>query len=52
MLWLSCEGQTDVWDLFSDTSSLSAILDPQELLVAAPADLRTKKTEKLSQQLV
>ena len=27
VLWLSCEGQIDVWELFSDISHLSAILD-------------------------
>ena len=50
MLWLSCEGQPDVWELFSDTSYLSAILDRQELMVAAPVDLRTKRAEGLSPQ--
>ena len=50
VLWLSCEGQTDVWELFSDNSYLSAILDRQGLLVAAPVDLRTKKTESFSLQ--
>ena len=35
MLWLSCEGQIDVWELFSDNSHLSA----------APVDLRTKKAD-------
>ena len=45
VLWLSCEGQKDVWELFCDNSFLSAILDRQRLLVAAPVDLRTKKTE-------
>ena len=42
VLWLSCEGQIDVWELFSDNSYLSAILDRQGLQVAAPIDLRTK----------
>ena len=28
VLWLPCEGQTDVWELFSDNAYLSAILDP------------------------
>ena len=42
-LSLSCEGQTDVWELFSENSHLSAILDRQGLQVAAPVDLRTKK---------
>ena len=37
VLWLSCEGQIDVWELFSDNSYLSAILDRQGLLVAAPS---------------
>ena len=27
LLWRSCEGRTDVWELFSDNSYLSAILD-------------------------
>ena len=44
---LSCDGQLDVWELFSDTSYLSAILDRQGLMVAAPVDLRTKKAGKL-----
>ena len=48
VLWLFCEGQKDVWDLFSDNSYLSAILDRKELMVAAPADLRTKKAEVFS----
>ena len=52
MLWLSCEGQMDVWEMFSDTSYLSAILDRQGLQVAAPIDLRTKKAESFSPQLV
>ena len=34
----SCEGQIDVWELFSDNSYLSANLDRQGLLVAAPID--------------
>ena len=45
VLWLSCEGQINVWELFPDKSSLSAIIDQQGLLVAAPIDLRTKKAE-------
>ena len=48
MLWLSCEGQIDVWELCSDNSYLSAILDRQGLLVAATVDIRTKKTENFS----
>ena len=28
VLWLPCEGRTDVWELFSDSTYLSAILDP------------------------
>ena len=36
VLWLSCEGQIDVFELFSDNSYLSAILDRKGLLVAAP----------------
>ena len=38
----SCEGQIDVWEVFSDNSYLSAILDRQGLQVAAPVDVRTK----------
>ena len=45
MLWLSCGGQIDVWELFSDNSYLSAIVDRQGLMVAAPVDIRTKKAE-------
>ena len=52
MLWLSSEGQIDVWELFSDNSYLSAILDRQGLLVAAPVDLRTKKADSFSPQLL
>ena len=40
---LSCEDQIHVWELFSDNSYLRAILDRQELIDAAPVDLRTKK---------
>ena len=50
VLWLSCEGQTDVLELFSDNSYQSAILGRQGLLVAAPVDLRIKKTESFSPQ--
>ena len=50
VLWLSCEGQTDVWELISDISILSAIDDRQGLRVAAPVDLRTKKAEGFSPQ--
>ena len=35
VLWLSCEGQADVWDMFSDNSYLSAIRDRQGLLVGS-----------------
>ena len=52
VLWLSFEGQKDVWELFSDNSLLSAILDRQGLPVAVPVDLRTKKTESFSPQLL
>ena len=52
VLWLSCEGQTDVWEMSLDNSYLSAILDRQELQVAAPVDLRTKKAESFSPQLL
>ena len=50
MSWLSCEGQIDVWELFSDSSYLSAILNRQGLMVAVPVDLRTKKAEGFSPQ--
>ena len=48
--WLSCECQIDVWELFSDNSYLSAKLGRQGLMVAAPADQRTKKAEGFSPQ--
>ena len=48
VLWLSCEGQIDVRELFSDNSCLSAILDRQGLMVAVPVDLRTEKAESVS----
>ena len=51
-LWLSCEGQIDVRELFSDNSNLSAILDRQRRQVAASIDLRTKKAESFSPQLI
>ena len=51
-LWLSTKGQTDAWELFCDKSFLSAILDRQRLSVAAPVDLRTKKAESFSPQLL
>ena len=41
-----------VWRMFSDNSYLSAILDRQGLLVAAPVDLRTKKAENFTSQLL
>ena len=36
VLWLSCEGQIDVWEMFSDNSYLTVIVDRQGLQVAAP----------------
>ena len=51
VLWLSCEGQANVWEMFSDNSYLSAFLDRQRLLVAAPVDLRKKKAENFTPQL-
>ena len=48
MLWLSSEGQVDVWEMFSDNSHLSAILDRQGLQVAALIDLRTNKAAHFS----
>ena len=50
--WLSCEGSINICELFSDNSYLSAILDRQGLLVAAPTDLGTKKAESFSPQLL
>ena len=52
VLWLSCEGQIDVWVLFSHNSYLSAILDRQGLSVAVPVDLRTQNSESFSPQLL
>ena len=37
VLWLSCEGQINVRELFSDTSYLSAILDRQGLNGCSPS---------------
>ena len=48
VLWLSCEGQIDVWVMFSDNSYLSAILDRQGLLVAAAVVFRKKRVLKAS----
>ena len=50
VLWLSCEGQIDVWELLSDTSYLGAILGRQGLTVAFQVDMRTKKAESFSPQ--
>ena len=51
VLRLSCEGQTDVWELFSDNFFfLSAVLDRQVLMVAAPVDLIIKRAESFSPQ--
>ena len=52
MLWLTCEGQIDVVEIFSDNSYMSAIFDREGLQVAAPIDLRTNKTESFSPQLI
>ena len=52
VLWLFCEGQIDVWELFSHNSSLSAIFDRQGPLLAAPTDLKTKKAESFLAQLL
>ena len=65
VLWFSCEGKIDVWELFSDNSYLSAILDRQgisgcspgrpqnqedwELLTTTTASLLVKAQEKESQ---
>ena len=40
----------DVWRLFSNNSCLSAILDRQGLVVAAPPDLTIKRAEGFSPQ--
>ena len=45
-------GQEHLCELFPDNSYLSAILDRQGLLVAAPVDLRTKNVESFSPQLL
>ena len=50
VLWLSYEGQIDVWKLLSDNSYSSAIRDRQGLMVAAPADLRIKMADSFSPQ--
>ena len=52
VLWLSCEGQIDVWELFSGNSYSSAILDRQGFQKATQVDLRTEKTEHFSTQLL
>ena len=52
VLWLSCGGQTDVWELYSDNSYLSATLDRQGFSVTDPVDLRTKNTESFLPQLL
>ena len=52
MLLLSCDGQTDVWELFSENSYLRAVLDRQGLMVAAPADLRIRKADSFSLQIL
>ena len=44
VLWLSCEGQLDIWEMFSDNLSLTG----KDSQVAAPIDLRTKKAESFS----
>ena len=36
VLWHSGGGQSDVWELFSDNSFLSAVFDRQGLSVASP----------------
>ena len=43
VLLLSCDGQTDVLELFSDNSYVSAVLDRQGLMVAAPVDFENKE---------
>ena len=43
VLWPSCEGQIDVWELFSDNSYLGAGLDWWGLLVAVPVSWPSQK---------
>ena len=50
--WLSCDGQIDVWEMFSNNSYLRAILDRQRLQVAGPMDLGTKKAQIFSPPLL
>ena len=51
MLWLSCDGQRNVLELFSDNSYLSAILDRQGLLVTAQKQtLEPRRLGNLSSQ--
>ena len=52
VLWLSNKSQTDVWELFSDNSYLSAVLDRQGLSVTVPVDLGTKNSKRFSPQLL
>ena len=52
VLWLSCQSQIDVWELFSGNFHLSAILDRQGLSVTVPVDLGTKNSESFSPELL
>ena len=47
VLWPSCDGQTDVWELFSDNSYLSVILDRQGLENKESWELLTTGTTRL-----
>ena len=52
VLWLTCEGQIDVCEMFSDNSHLSAVLDRQGLQVAALIDLRASKAAHFSPLMI
>ena len=43
VLWLSCEGQIDVWEVFSDNSQLSTKLDRQGLNGWCPSRSENKE---------
>ena len=53
VLWLSCEGQADVWDMFQTILIWAPFLtDKDFFLLAAPIDFRTKKADNLPPQLL
>ena len=51
VLWLSWEGQIDVWERFSDNSYLSAILD-KDFWMQLQLTLKSKNTESFPPQLL